>query len=335
MTHPANAPESSNFPTADRRPFPMIRAGVAGVLMGLANLVPGISGGTMILVMGLYDEFVTAVADAVRLRISRRSAALLMLIIATAGVSIAALAGTLSRAVTLHQSAMYSLFIGLTLGGVPALWRMLREQEHEQGGSALDPGEQPASRWNSKVVVPVVGVLLGLAAMIVIALTREAPPDRAEIREAVASGQFVVRPAYSLDFSAGVLGMSAMILPGISGAYMLLILNRYEPILASIALAKRYAFSMGKEGDATVFLSVLIPAVIGAVAGLVVLSNSLKWLLRRHRRLTLSVLLGILLGSVVGIWPFDTVSTHQDYVVGTMLAAVGFAFTVTLSRVTS
>lgn len=338
MTEPANASESTLVPCAESRPFPAVRAGVAGFLMGLANLVPGISGGTMILVMGLYDAFVTAVADAVRLRVNRRQATLLILIIAAAGVAIAALAGTLSRAVTLHQSAMYSLFIGLTLGGVPVLWRMIGEPRpsgRAEFAQADVRGSQGATPGRRGAVTLWIGVTLGLAAMIAIALTREEPPDRAEIREAVAAGQFVVRPAYATDLAAGVLAISAMILPGISGAYMLLLLNRYESILASIALARTYVLSGGKEGDASVFLAVLIPTAIGAIAGLVVLSNFLKWLLHRHRTFTLGVLLGILLGSVVGIWPFDAAATQQDYVVGAMLAAAGFAFTVTLSRVTS
>jgi len=280
--------------------------------MGMANLVPGISGGTMILVMGLYDEFVTSVANIVRLKWTKRNVSFMAVIVASAGVSIVTLAGVLGRAGTLHQSAMFSLFIGLTLGGVPALMRMLKKVS-------------PAA---------VTGVALGLTVMIVIAMTRSETPDRSAIRAAVAAGEFVVEPAYTRDVAAGVLGIAAMILPGISGAYMLLILGRYESILAAIALAKRYALSLGSEGDLPVILRVIVPTALGAIVSLVLFSNLLKWLLHRHEQASVGALLGILLGSVIGIWPFDAASTGADYATGFALALAGFAVTVGLSRVT-
>ncbi len=281
--------------------------------MGLAMLVPGVSGGTMILVMGLYDEFISSVADVTRFRFTRRNVTFLAVVGGAAVVVIATLAGTLSRAVTLHQSAMFSLFIGLTLGGVPLLVRLLK------GLSASST----------------VGVALGLSMMIVIALTNHEPPSAPGVKAAVAAGEFVINPHYPRDLAAGALGMSAMVLPGISGAYMVLLLDRYETILASISLAKDYALSMGRRGDAPVFLSVLIPTAIGAIVSLICLSNLLKWMLRRHEKPTLGLLLGILLGSVVGIWPFDATSQPADYAAGALLAIAGFVFTAVIARIST
>ena len=278
--------------------------------MGLAMLVPGVSGGTMILVAGLYDEFITAVADVTRLKFSRRNIVFLCLVGAAALVAIATLAGTLSRAVTLHRGAMYALFVGLTLGGAPLLIRMI-------------------GRFNTATVA---GVLLGLGLMVLIAATNEERPDSAAVREAVARNEFVVEAAYLRDVLAGALGMSAMVLPGISGAYMVLILHRYETILASISLAKNYVLS-GGDGDPAVFLAVIIPTAVGAIISLVLLSNVLKWLLHHHEKLTLGVLLGILFGSVVGIWPFGQTSTAADYGLGIVLTAAGFVATTLLARI--
>ncbi len=290
---------------------PVARTAVAGVLMGLANLVPGVSGGTMIVVMGLYDEFVTGVADVTRLRFSKKNVLFLAVLVCAASVAIVSLAGTMSRAVTLHRSAMFSLFIGMTLGGAPLLVRMLRRFS-------------PAS---------VAGVVLGLSLMIVIAVTNDEPPDRDAVKRAVATGEFVIQADYARDLAAGVLGMSAMVLPGISGAYMLLILGRYETILAAVSAAKGYVTSGGSEGDPAAFLGVLIPVAIGAIVSLVVLSNFLKWMLHSHRDVTIGALLGILLGSVVGIWPFDAASTAADCGIGAALAVAGFVATVLLSRI--
>jgi putative membrane protein len=294
-------------------PLPLIRTGVAGVLMGLANLVPGISGGTMIVVMGLYDEFISSIADVTRLRVTKRSILFLAILCFAALIAIGSLAGPLSRAVTLHRSAMFSLFIGLTLGGAPLLIKMLH-------------GPTKAS---------LTGIALGLALMVVIATTKQPPPDDEALKAAVAAGHFVIESDYAVDVLAGALGMSAMVLPGISGAYMLLILGRYETILAAVSVTKSYILSGGDKGDPAEFLSVVIPVGIGALLSLVVLSNILKWLLKSHRELTIGILLGILLGAVVGIWPFDASSQIGDYAVGVLLSVIGFVATVLLSRISA
>ena len=312
MRHSDLQPEASTVSDAERRrPLPVARACIAGILMGLANLVPGISGGTMILVMGLYEDFVESIAEITRLRFARRNVLLLGLIGGAAGVAITSLAGTLSRAVTLHPSAMFSVFIGLTLGGAPLLVKMIRP-------------------FSARALL---GVVVGLTLMILVTVTRDEPADKEAVREAARRGEFIVQPNYDRDLVAGVLGISAMVLPGISGAYMLLVLNRYEAILAAISLAKHYVLSAGGEGDPAVFLGVLIPTAIGALAGLVAISNVLKWMLLRYEKATLGLLLGILLGSVVGIWPFGPESGARDVLVGAALAGGGFAFTALLSRI--
>ncbi len=309
-TSPPNPTPESAHDEGSPDPLPVVRSVIGGVLMGLANLVPGVSGGTMILVTGLYDEFISSIADVTRLRFTKRNIAFLAIVGGTAVVAIAALAATLSRAVTLHRGAMFSLFIGLTLGGAPLLYRMLKRITIGSG----------------------IGMAIGLALMIAVAVTREDSPDQEAIKTAVAAGEFIIQPDYPRDVAAGALGMSAMVLPGISGAYMLLVLNRYETILAAIAVTKDYVMSAGHNGDPMTFLRVIIPTGIGAIVSLVFLSNLLKWMLHRHEKFTLGMLLGILLGSVVGIWPFDAATTTPDYALGLLLAVVGFVATTLLSR---
>ena len=293
-----------------RGPLPVMRSVVGGLLMGLANLVPGVSGGTMILVVGLYDEFITAVADVTRLHFTRRGLAFLAIVGFTALVAVGALAETLSRAVTHHQRAMFSLFIGMPLGGVPLIMRMLKRA----------------------TPVALAGLVIGLGGMVAVALTREEPPNTEAVRAAMEAGTFLLAPSYARDVVAGVLGISAMILPGISGAYMLLILGRYETILAAIAQGKDYALSLGREGDPAEFLGIIIPVCIGAAVSLVTLSNLLKWMLHRHEQFTLGMLLGILLGSVIGIWPFHGGCMVRDYLLGAGLAVAGFLATFLLAR---
>ena len=102
------------------------RSAIGGTLMGLANLVPGISGGTMLLVAGVYPGFIASIAELTTLRFRTRSIVLLGTVAATAGLAILLLAGTVKGLVQDYRWVMYSLFIGLTLGGVPLIWRMAR-----------------------------------------------------------------------------------------------------------------------------------------------------------------------------------------------------------------
>ena len=103
---------------------PLWRVALGGFLMGCANLVPGVSGGTMILALGLYDRFIGALADLSRLRITRRNVLFVALLAAFAAAAIIGLSGFAVWFVTEKRTMAYALFIGLTLGGVPQLWRL-------------------------------------------------------------------------------------------------------------------------------------------------------------------------------------------------------------------
>ncbi|UCC28921.1 MAG: DUF368 domain-containing protein, partial [Phycisphaerales bacterium] len=174
--------DSSGEPDrSERTRLPVVRSVIGGVLMGLANLVPGVSGGTMILVTGLYDEFISSLADVTRLKFTKRNITFLAIVGCAAVVAVAALAGTLSRAVILHRSAMYSLFIGLTLGGAPLLIRMLK----------------------GITVASAVGIAIGLGIMITVAATKQETPDRDKSKAAAVAGEFVIKADYPRDVAAG------------------------------------------------------------------------------------------------------------------------------------
>lgn len=263
-------PSSSSSSSA---PAFLLRAGFGGILMGLANLVPGISGGTMLLAAGVYTQFIEAIASVTRLRPTRIAVATLLVVGGAAAVAILLFAGVVKDLVVEHRWAMYSLFIGLTLGGVPTLWRMAR------------PGSRPL--W--------LGAAGGFLVMAAIAIAQQ---TRAGI--GVEGEQ-----DFLLLLLAGTSGAAAMILPGISGGYMLLILGQYVPILSAIERAVE-ALRAGDIAALTVpVLGVFVPVGIGLVVGVVGVSNLLREMLRRQRAATLGVLLGLLLGCVVGLWPFQ------------------------------
>ena len=104
---------------------------------------------------------------------------------------------------------------------------------------------------------------------------------------------------------AGLAGASAMILPGVSGGYLLLLLGQYVPILGGIDQVKEAIKGRDIAAAIDPAISVVLPVGIGVVLGVVVVGNLLKWLLEAHREATLGALLGLLLGSTIGLWPFQ------------------------------
>lgn len=250
-----------------------LRAALGGVLMGLANLVPGVSGGTMLLAAGVYEAFVSAVAELSTLRIRLRSVLLLATIAGSAALAIVFLAGPTKELVVHQRWIMYSLFIGLTLGGVPIVWRMAQPADASVAG----------------------GAAVGLAVMIAMALGDTASGGAGE-------GSGTLRLVL-----AGIAGASAMVLPGISGGYLLLLLGQYVPILSAID-ELRQALTAAGGPDVELLraaLTVVVPVGIGVALGIVGVSNLIRWLLMHLRQATLGLLLGLLLGAVAGLWPFQ------------------------------
>jgi putative membrane protein len=258
------ASEAFNFPL-------FLRSALGGVLMGLANLVPGISGGTMLLAVGIYPRFIEAVARVTRLRITPAPVMLLGVVVMSALLAVVLLAGPVKDLVVERRWVMYSLFIGLTLGGLPVVWRMAR------------PVDAQART----------GALAGFVVMAALA-----------VAQAAGSGSAGSSGGVALMFLAGLAGASAMILPGVSGGYLLLVLGAYVPILSGIDAFKA-ALSAGDTGALLdVGLHVVLPVGLGVVIGVAGVSNLLRFALARFEKFTLGFLIGLLLGAVVGLWPF-------------------------------
>ena len=252
---------------SENEPTPLVRSVAGGFLMGLANLVPGISGGTMILAVGLYERFINAVADVTRLRWSRSAFFFLALMAVGAGVALVSLSGVAVDLVANQRWVMYSLFIGMTLGGVPELWRESRP---------LRP-------------TVVLAILAGFGGIVALAM------GLSETRLA---------ETFPVLMGVGAIAASSMILPGVSGSYMLLIFGMYDVVIGSLS-----ASALREDWKASA--AIIVPVGLGAALGIALLSNVLKFLLRRFSAASHGALLGLLLGSVMGLWPFQQ-PVHPD-----------------------
>jgi len=238
-----------------------------GAAMGTADLVPGVSGGTVALITGIYPRLLGAVtsvdAAAIRLLFQGQLSGLwrhvdgafllpLMLGIASA---IFGLAGTLKVLLETHPLFVWSFFCGLVLV------------------SSLSLIRTEITRLTPTIVTM---ALLGVVAMLVLGL-----------------GPGVSFPQHVAGFFvAGLFGICAMILPGISGSFILLLLGMYGPIIT--AVADREAVP-------------LLIFAAGCGVGLLSFSRFLSFVLSRARSATLALLVGFLLGSLVILWPWQEV----------------------------
>lgn len=242
-------------------------------MMGLANLVPGISGGTMLLAAGVYPWFIQGIAEVTTLRFRKTSLVVLLTVGITAGLAIVSLAGLVKDFVVQYRWMAYSIFIGLTLGGVPIVWRLLRER-------------------SLRVLLAAFAGFFGMAVLAV-------------FQGSSTSGTTEATAGFGSMFVAGVAGASAMILPGISGGYLLLVMGLYVPILSGIEAVKDALAARDFPALMDPMIGVVIPVGLGVVIGIALVSHALKWMLARYEQPTLGVLLGLLVGAVVGLWPFQ------------------------------
>lgn len=250
----------------------IIKGAISGVLMGLANLVPGVSAGAVLLATGIFALFLGSIARLATFRWTR-SAVVLLAVMGIGWVSAVLLgAGVVKSLVVEHRWIMYSLFIGLTLGGVPLVW---------------DPKTRTAaSYW--------VAAAIGLAIMTALGV--------AQMSGFTGAGD--AQGSLFLLILGGLLAAGATVLPGGSGTYVLLLMGLYVPILSAVSGFKDGLIA--RDFDA-IFLQArtLVPFAMGMGVGLVSVSLLTKWSLARFPAATMGLLLGLLVGSVVGLWPFQ------------------------------
>ena len=243
-----------------------------GVLMGAADTVPGVSGGTVALVLGIYTRLVTAVSrvDGTLVRLLRggnwRGAAdyldvrFLGWLLAGVGLGVVTLAGLTRAAMEERYTLTFALFFGLIAGSVVLVGRLVDRWTPLRAGLLV--GGAAAAFF-----------LVGIDAL-------ENPP---------------IGPAYL--FACGSVAICAMILPGVSGSFLLLVLGAYHHVTGWV---KR---GLGGDLDGATLLE-MAAFFAGMVLGLGLFSKLLRWLLARYNAATLAILAGAMLGSLRRLWPF-------------------------------
>ncbi len=246
-----------------------------GFAMGAANVVPGVSGGTIAFITGIYERLINALKSfdlealkfASQLRfgdlwkkIDGRFLVALGLGVVT---SILTLAKVLKWGFSEHPFLIWSLFFGLIAASIPSVGKMVQ-------------------KWTSSVILLFV---IGLAIAVSMAFLNPASENENII--------------YLL--LCGVSAMCSMIIPGLSGSFVLLLMGNYELVALD-------AVNNLRQGNLSEALPIIIPVGIGAVLGLLVLSRFLSWLFKTHHDKAVGAITGFVAGSLVIIWPWkDTV----------------------------
>ena len=245
---------------------------VKGACMGAADVIPGVSGGTIAFIMGIYDEFVGSLAsvnaEAVKLFFSGRfkefwkhiNGTFLLSLAAGILASVATLAGLMQMLLSNHPIQTWGFFFGLIVASSIFILKGI-------------------SGWKLREVLMLIfGVALGAT---ICTLSPTQTPD----------GLWFI-------FLSGALAICAMILPGISGSFILLILGKYQYVMECIS-------GLVSGNDFSRNLLILCVFGCGAVIGILSFSKFLHWLLARYQKETMIVLAGFIIGSLVKVWPWS------------------------------
>ena len=242
-----------------------------GLCIGAVELVPGVSGGTIAFVSGVYEELLTSIKSlnltACKLFFCGRWKALwqaingtfLLFLVGGMAISVFSLSEYIPKLIHAYPIAIWSFFMGLILASAVYILKDVQ--------------------WGKQVLRNSLLILVGIAAGFTICrLTPMETPT-----------------AYWFIFLSGAIAICALLLPGVSGSFMLLLLGKYAFILDAVANMKIW---------------ILLAFASGAIVGMLSFSNLLSWLLRKHYTVTVCLLAGCMLGALEKIWPWkETLST--------------------------
>ncbi|MDB4198730.1 DUF368 domain-containing protein [Polaribacter sp.] len=247
--------------------------GLKGMAMGSADVVPGVSGGTIAFISGIYEELLESISninfkllktlksDGIKAAWKQVNGSFLLALFVGVSISIFSLAKTIKWLLENEPVLLWSFFFGLVLASIIYIGKQVET-------------------WNAKIIILfILGISFGYLVTVV------SPTNVGEIN-------------YLFLVFAGAIASCAMILPGISGAYILLLLGAY-PIVMTAITTKDY--------------KIIAAVAMGIIIGLLSFARLLKWLFSNYKNQMLIVLTGLMLGSLNKVWPWkEAVSTYID-----------------------
>ena len=266
-----------------------------GAVIGVSNIIPGVSGGTMAVSMGIYDRVIYAVNNLFK-QFKKNFRDLLPIIIGVLiglfafAALIGNLLGTKSSEIPMTRLPTNFAFIGLILGGLPAIYKRVNMK------SARIPG--------------VILFLIFLALVVVLPLLN--PPEARTVDHSIGT--------ILLMIPLGAIASSTMVVPGISGSMILMLLGYYNPVIN--------AMNDLRGGDWS-SLAILAPYAIGLLVGIVFIAKLMNFLLKKHAALTFSAIFGLVIGSPVALLMQNRecfqIATAGNWIISIVCLVIGFA----------
>jgi putative membrane protein len=240
--------------------------GAKGIAMGAADVVPGVSGGTIAFISGIYEELLETISkvnfnalkvlkkDGIKAAWNHINGNFITALLSGIAISIISLAKLITYLMEFHTVVLWSFFFGLIISSIYLVGKKIKQ-------------------WN---FAKIISLIIGSAfAYYITILPPMSSPD-----------------ALWFIFLSGAIAICAMILPGISGSFILLLLGSYEFILTSLKDIK---------------LTIIAVFAAGCITGLLSFSRFLNWMFKKYHDLTVALLTGFLVGSLNKIWPWKKV----------------------------
>jgi putative membrane protein len=250
---------------------------IKGMAMGIANVIPGVSGGTIALITEIYEELINSLKsfDLKSLRlllsldikkfINHTNLYFLLAVFGGSIVSVFSIAYFFKLLFEQYPIHVWGFFFGLILASVYFIGLRI-------------------SKWNSKIISTfIIGTLIALSLSLFIPATQNSN--------------------YWFILICGIIGISGMILPGLSGSFILILLGNYHLLMIETINGVRQF-----KSDSIILLSLFI---IGSIIGLISFSHVISWMYKNYKDYILSFLTGFILGSLILIWPFSTRYLHE------------------------
>lgn len=271
---------------------------IKGIFVGVANIIPGVSGGTIAVVLRIFDELIEAINNFYK--DFRKYFKFLLPVILGAIVGIGLFSKAISWGLDNFPIQTNMFFVGLVVGSIPLIYSKAKEKE----------------------VKPVHYLVAVIAFVLVLSLSLLSPAESNVITD------------ISIGFMAkllifGAIASAAMVIPGISGSFVMVLLGIYTTVLTAIS-------NITNPAETVNSLKIIIPVGIGVVLGILVISRIIAFLLERFFSITYFAILGLIFSSIVVIIKDMGVTNSAlgvvDYISTIVIFAIGYAISYYLSK---
>ena len=284
-----------------------------GIIVGVANVIPGVSGGTIAVVLHIFDRMIEAInhftSDI------KKHVKFLLPLGAGAAVGVLAFSVLIDYTLTNYSLPTCGFFAGLVAGSLPLIWGMANSK-------------MPAGKKKSNYFIYTV---LAFALVIFLA-TLKTPESSAAVAGDVSAGLMIKA------FFGGAVAAAAMIVPGISGSFMLVLMGLYNVVIGYVAMVKDFLFTF----DFTILVSIIkfcAPLGVGMIVGAILISKAIEFLMNRYHTETYFIILGLIGGSLFGIF-LDPIAygsyagaiPFSAYIVTAVTAVAGFSVAMLLGK---